>query len=168
MRHAFLLRHPAAAFAALAVLAACFLARPVPAPAQTGLPHIVMIGTYKVPPEHHDGFRAWIAEFRALVEKQIEAGLLSQTDICAYRSWRVLGPDAAGLNQNFMFVFEPVIPIANYSLQHYVDQALDDEAAAEMMARFHALTANAESSIVYASPLDPAVDAIDLGEVCAF
>lgn len=168
MRHAFLRRLAATALAALMLSPAAFLARPGPAPAQTGLPHIVMIATYKVPPEHHDGFRSWIAEFRELVEKQIDAGLLSQTDICAYKSWRVLGPDAAGLNQSFMFVFEPVIPIANYMLQHYVEQALDDAAAAEMMGRFHALTANADFSIVYASPLNPAVDAIDLGEVCAF
>ena len=148
--------------AAIALLSA----RPEAAQAQSGLPRVVMIGKIMVEPENHDAFRAWIAEFRALVESQIAEGRLSPTDVCAYKSWRVLGPDPAGLNQNFLFVFEPVIPIANYRLQHYIDQSLEPEAAREMMGRWSAI-ASPDPDLIYASPLTSA-DAVNLGEVCEF
>lgn len=153
--------------AAMAVAVLTMTATPHAAQAQAGLPSVVMMVTYQIPPEQHDDFRAWIAEFRTLVEKQIAEGRLSQTDMCAYKSWRVLGPDAAGLNQNFIFVFEPVIPIANYLLQHYVDQALDKDAARAMMTRWSLMNTHTPT-VTYASPLNPAVDAIDLGAVCEF
>ena len=131
------LRRPGFFAAALLLLAAAMLPLgPKAAQAQSGLPRVVMIGKVKVAPENHDAFRAWIAEFRSLVEAMIAEGRLSPTDTCAYRSWRVLGPDPAGLNQDFLFVFEPVIPIGNYLLQHYVDLALEPEQAGEMMMRW--------------------------------
>ena len=134
--------------------------------AQSGLPRVVMIVKVAVAKENHDAFRAWIAEFRALVEDMITENRLSPTDTCAYRSWRVLGPDPAGLNDQFLFVFEPVIPIANYLLQHYVNLALDQEKANEMMGRW-AKMAHQEGDAIYASPLT-AADAVDLGAVCEF
>lgn len=155
---------------ALAMLLAAMAAMALPhasARAQDGLPRVVMIVKVKVAPENHDSFREWIAEFRELAEAKIEEGRLSPTDMCAYKSWRVLGPDSAGLNEDFFFVFEPVIPIANYLLAHYVNLALDEEAAAEMMARWNAM-ADQDPDVIYASPLDPSVDAVNLGEVCEF
>ena len=140
---------------------------PAAALAQEGLPRVVMIVKVKVAPENHDAFREWIAEFRALAEVSIADGKLSPTDMCAYKSWRVLGPDPAGLNKDFFFVFEPVIPIANYLLAHYVNLALDGPAAAEMMMRWNAM-ADQDPEVLYASPLDPSVDAVNLGEVCEF
>lgn len=168
MMHELAHRVAAVALAALVLAAVSLFAPSGIAHAQTGLPRVVMMVTYKIDPKFHDEFRAWIAEFRTLVEKQIDEGKLSQTDICAYKSWRVLGPDPAGLNNSFIFVFEPVIPIANYLLSHYVSQALDAEATQQMMGRFSVMTLGTGPSIVYASPLDLAVDAIDLGELCEF
>lgn len=156
------------AFALAATLLAGMAAPLFPnaAHAQSGLPRVVMIAKLKVAPENHDAFRAWIAEFRALVEGMIAEGRLSPTDTCAYKSWRVLGPDPAGLNDEFLFVFEPVIPIANYLLQHYIKLALEPDAADEMMARYVRMSAD-EPEVIYASPLT-AADAVDLGEVCDF
>lgn len=134
--------------------------------AQSGLPRVVMIVKVKVAPENHDAFRAWIAEFRILVEGMISENRLSPTDTCAYKSWRVLGPDPAGLNDDFLFVFEPVIPIANYLLQHYINLALDQDKANDMMVRWSTL-AEQDGDVIYASPLSSA-DAVDLGQVCEF
>lgn len=138
-----------------------------PATAQDGLPATVMISTIKVAPAHHDEFRQWIADFREAVEKLIAEDRLSQTDLCAYRSWRVLGPDAAGLNEDFIFIFEPVIPIANYRLQHYLELAFGPAGAFERMARYHTM-APGDPGMLFAAPLNPEVDAIDLGAVCEF
>ncbi len=168
------MKHALAGYFVAATLAGMLLPPPTLfqqsgiAQAQTGLPRLVMMVTYHVDSEYHEEFRAWISEFRALVEKQIDEGKLSQTDICAYKSWRVLGPDPAGLSESFIFIFEPVIPIANYRLAHYVSQALDPEASDKMMERFSVMTQGTGPAIVYASPLDLSVDAINLGEVCEF
>lgn len=160
-------RRLAAALAAI-VLAGSLppLLIPGPAFAQSGLPRVVMIAKVNVAPENHDAFRAWIAEFRALVEGMIAENRLSSTDTCAYKSWRVLGPDPAGLNDQFLFVFEPVIPIANYLLQHYINLALDEEKAGDMMARWSAM-ASQDGEAIFASPLSEA-DAVNLGAVCEF
>lgn len=155
------------ALAALLAATAAMPLHPTPSRAQDGLPRVVLIVKVKVAPENHDAFRDWIAEFRVLAETMIEEGRLSPTDTCAYKSWRVLGPDPAGLNEDFFFVFEPVIPIANYLLAHYVNQALDAEAATQMMMRWNAM-ADQDPEVIYASPLDPSVDAVNLGEVCEF
>lgn len=158
--------HACFAIVMLAALAAASLAPARQARAEDSMPYIAMIVPHAVDPEQHDEFRDWIARFRALVERQIARGLLSQTDICAYRSWRVLGPDAAGLNKNFLFVFEPVIPIGNYTIAYYLRQAPDDEAKG-MFQQFRRM-AKYGGEIIYATPLDPAVDGVDLGEDCEF
>lgn len=152
--------------AALTVSMAALLSRVPAAHAQEGVPYVAMIIPHHVDPELHDEFRDWIARFRALVERQIARGTLSQTDICAYRSWRVLGPDAAGLNQNFLFVFEPVIPIGNYNIAHYINQAPEEERG-RLFQDFRRMTSYG-GQIMYATPVDRAVDGVDLGEDCAF
>ncbi len=150
--------------AAAAIFGHCAISIP-PATAQSGLPRTVLMVTYKVAPENREAFIGWIADFRTAVEKLIGEGRLSPTDLCAYKSWRVLGPDAAGLNEDFVFVFEPVIPIANYSIRYYLTQALGDAETATRMMEFDRLASDPET--FYAAPLTKA-DAVDLGEVCEF
>lgn len=150
---------------AVALLIASGVTAAAPAFGQSGLPRTVMMVTYKVAPENREALIRWIADFRAAVEKLIGEGKLSQTDLCAYKSWRVLGPDAAGLNEDFVFVFEPVIPIANYSIKYYLTQALGEAETDSRMVEFDRLVSN--PTIFYASPLTKA-DAVDLGKVCEF
>lgn len=139
----------------------------VPASAQEGLPRTVMITRHKVAPEHHDAFRQWIADFRLAIEDLVMQRKLSPIDLCAYKSWRVLGPDAAGLNEDFLFVFEPVIPIANYSLAHYLSLALPADEAQRRMDRYLEMSPQTPD-VLYASPLDPAFDEVDIGDACTF
>lgn len=151
--------------AALGLLLAAAVA--VPVAAQEGLPRTVMITRHKVAPEQHDAFRQWIAEFRLAIEDLVMQRKLSPIDLCAYKSWRVLGPDAAGLNEDFLFVFEPVIPIANYSLAHYLSLALPADEAQQRMDRYLEMSPG-NPDVIYASPLDPAFDEVDIGDACTF
>ncbi len=150
-----------------AVIGLALLAASVPATAQEGLPRTVMITRHAVAPEHHDEFRQWIADFRLAIEDLVMQRKLSPIDLCAYKSWRVLGPDAAGLNEDFLFFFEPVIPIANYSLAHYLNLALPPEEAQRRMDRYLELSPG-DPDVIYASPLDPAFDEVDVGDACTF
>jgi len=140
-----------------------------PAPvlrAQGGLPAIVMFVTYEVAPENRAAFDAWIAGFRGAVEAMIAEGRLDPIDTCAYRSWRVLGPDAAGLNPDYIFVFDPVVPVAQYLLHHWLELALGPDEGAARMAEFAGL-ARMKGDILYATPLDPRVDALPADPACA-
>lgn len=148
-------------------LAALLALAPASAPrAQDGLPAIVMFVTYEVAPEDRAAFNAWIAEFRAVVEARIDAGRLDPVDVCAYRSWRVLGPDAAGLSADYIFVFDPVVPVAQYLLRHWLALALGPEEGTARMAEF-ARMAQMKGDILYAAPLDPRVDALPADPTCA-
>lgn len=139
----------------------------VPVSAQEGLPRTVLISVIKVSPENRAEFASWIADFRKAVDKLVADGRLSQTDLCAYKSWRVLGPDAAGLNEDFIMIFEPVIPIANYALRHYLELAYGEEEAAKRMDRYSELLAEEPKSI-FAAPLDPSADAVKGDPSCDF
>lgn len=133
--------------------------------AQPGLPRAVLVVTHKVAQKDREAFVKWIADFRAAVEKLIGKGSLSQADLCAYKSWRVLGPDAAGLNEDFIFVFEPVILIASYSIRYCLTQALVDAETSVRMTEFDRLASKPKTFCT--APLTKA-DAVDLGEVCEF
>lgn len=159
-------RLAAMALAGTALLPAALVSGGPAARAQGSVPYVTMIVPHYVDPELHDEFRDWLARFRALVERQIAAGRLSQTDICAYKSWRVLGPDAVGLNQNFLFIFEPVVPFANYSIPHYINQAPEEERG-RMFMEFRQM-ARSGGEPIYATPVDRTADGVDLGEECAF
>jgi hypothetical protein len=152
---------------AAALGVALALVATVPSAAQEGLPRTVMITRHTVAPEHHDAFRQWIADFRLAIEDLVMQRKLSPIDLCAYKSWRVLGPDAAGLNEDFLFVFEPVIPIANYSLAHYLSLALPADEAQRRMDRYLEMSPD-DPDVIYASPLDPAFDEVDIGDACTF
>ena len=139
-----------------------------PAPlvrAQDGLPAIVMFVTYEVAPENRAAFDAWIAGFRGSVEAMIAEGRLDPIDTCAYRSWRVLGPDAAGLNPDYIFVFDPVVPVAQYLLHHWLELALGPEEAAARMTEFAGI-ARMKADILYATPQNPRVDARPADPAC--
>ncbi|MCC5984573.1 MAG: hypothetical protein JJU42_09435 [Rhodobacteraceae bacterium] len=151
---------------ALALAALLALAPAGAARAQDGLPAIVMFVTYAVAPEDRAAFNTWIADFRAAVEAMINAGRLDPIDVCAYRSWRVLGPDAAGLNADYIFVFDPVVPVAQYLLHHWLALALGPEEGAARMAAFTRM-AQMKGDILFAAPLDPRVDALPADPVCA-
>lgn len=155
-----------ASIIALAPLATLPPAGAQPADARVGTPHIAVIVRYRVALEHHDEFRDWIARFRRIVEAQIDAGRLDRIDMCAYKSWRVLGPDAAGMSDDFLFVFEPIMPIGNYNIGTYLSRAPDGEADG-MMERFREI-AKIDENVIYATPLDRARDGVDLGEDCVF
>lgn len=120
-----------------------------------------------------EAFDAWIAAFRADVETLIAEGKLSPTDICAYRSWRVLGPVEGARRQStirpeivakYLFIFDPLVSGGNYAMQGHLATALGEEKAVERMEAFQAMLAD-EPEIYLTDPLG-AMDAIDRSAQC--
>lgn len=96
-----------------------------------------------------EAFEAWLADYRAAVEGMIAEGKLRPADQRAYEHWRVLGPNPTtrelftqrGDDHTYIFIFDPLVHGANYSLQHHLTNALGaDEAAARVQA-FQAMLA---------------------------
>lgn len=120
-----------------------------------------------------EAFDAWIADFRANVETLIAEGKLSPTDICAYRSWRVLGPVEGARRQStirpeikarYLFIFDPLVSGADYSLQAHLTTALGEEEAVKRIEAFQAMLAD-EPETYLVDPLATA-DAIDRSTQC--
>lgn len=120
-----------------------------------------------------EAFDAWIADFRANVETLIAEGKLSPTDICAYRSWRVLGPGETirRFSQRrpetvakYLFIFDPLVEGADYSLQAHLTTALGEEEAVKRIEAFQAMLSDKPETYL----VDPlaAPDVIDRSAQC--
>lgn len=98
-----------------------------------------------------EAFDAWIADFRANVDTLIAEGKLSPRDLCAYRTWRVLGPfeQIRELTESrpdtvlkYLFIFDPLVTGASYSLKSHLTTALGEEEAIKRIEDFEALLAD--------------------------
>ena len=98
-----------------------------------------------------EAFDAWIAAFRTSVDTLIDEGKLSPADICAYRSWRVLGPSSTlrraserrpDMVVNYLFVFDPLVNGAEYSMQSHLTTAMGEEESVKRIEAFQAMLAD--------------------------